>query len=654
MSDFLHVRSDLANLQDTIGDIRHLENIQEVVQSKSKEGNISALWLQVSLNLSLVTTDKRAELRNTAIQTIQRIFENYIDQLSSTSWMLCLRTVLFNMVELNLALQNNIRRLKPTSPSEDFLALNDTSKNILSSISSLFSTYMDKFDDTPILGEAWSSLLDYFRQYLLCGSHALGCAVFTAITRVLSHMSDAEPLGTAPILKTAAIWRAYFDGQDAWQNGWEKNQEAFVAYAHAFNDIYRLAGQALETKDVRHMLSNLETCVVDSDEVPYSSDVDSMTDLQQLVIECFGAVRSSRPGLPEFLIRTLSRMIVLPYSTHRDVTKRGPTFVALSKAAMGMVEVIVSKHVADDNVYTDGAFLSALTSLSKPIHEKYVWHMEGKSPTLWQKATSTTLAILEHSLEQIDKRETEDSQRVWEQIIIIANGIIRARVTPMLSFSSLQKDERFDREAFGKLRDLITPSLGSPRLPDELRRTYTRHLFETSIIHEPAAGEMPDLVNSPLEDVYKIRLGRTDDGAPRPRTEMAYMCMSELFSLTEAQAGCSKRVKLAQAAAPYVILRVALVLRAYIADQGLRGGMPQPESQRRELLFVLQEMGRLKSEPAAIPDAAGVKSKHRRHLHRIYPLVVRALRVARKDGLVFEALVGLTDMVGMEFGVSAE
>lgn len=654
VSDFLHARGDLANLQDTLGDLRQLDDVRKVVQSKSQEGNISALWLQVPLHLTVVTTDRRAELRNTAIQTNQRIFENYVDQLSPTSWMLCLRTVLFGTIESNLAIQGSIRSQGSPFSSEEILAWNDTTKNILDSASNLFSVYLERFDHTALLAEAWSDLLNYFRQYFLCGSHALGYSVFVAITRVLARMPDTGALGTTPILKTAKIWKDYMDGRDAWRDNAEKNQDAFVAYAQAFKDIYRLAGPSLESEDVMHMLGNLETCVVDSDEVPYSSDIDSMTELQRLTMECFITVRSNSPGLPEFLIRTLGRLVVLPYSAEPSTTKRGPTFVALSKAAMELLEATVSRHVTEDGIYSDGAFLCALSSLAKPIQEKYAWQREGKSPTLWQKATSTTLAVLEHSLKEIDRRETGESQQIWEQIITVANSIMRARITPLLSLATLQRDEEFDQRAFGKLRDLMTFSLGSPRIADELRRKYARHVFETSIIHEPKAGEVGDVANSPLEDVYKVRLGRTDDVGPKLRREMAYMCMAELFSLTRAQAPCPRRIKLAQAAAPYLILRVALVLRAYIADQGLRGSMPQPESQRRELLFVLEEMGKLKSEPAAIPDAAGVQSKHRKHLHRVYPLMVQAMRVARKDGQVFDALVGLTDLVGMEFGVLAE
>jgi hypothetical protein len=652
VSDFLHSHSDLSRLPDILGTAREQHQVRHIIQSKSQQGTIGALWLQVLLNLSTITTDRRAELRNSAIQTIQRIFENYVDQISSKAWMICLRSVLFGMVESNLAVQNSIRS-GPRASKEDVAAWNDTTKTVLDSISTLTTMYLDKVEDASRLGDAWSDLLDYLQKYFLCGSHALGSSVFTTISSVFSRIEDSRVIGTFPLLKTANVWKQYFDHRDGWRISDEDNQAAFVAYAEAFKAIYRLAGSHLSAQDLTQMLGNLEACVVDSDKVPYSSDLDHMTALQTHVLNCFTIVRSE--GLAEFLIQTLSRFAVLPYSAdHKPSGKHGPTFVALSKASMSLLQTVVIKHLTDEAIYTNGAFLSAMTSLVTPLRGKYVWQQEGKPPTIWQKATATVLAILEASLLELNKLHGEPLRKVWEQIVNIASGITHAHISATTSLSALGKDEIFDVDSFTKLRDLITLSLGSPSLPDALRRTYTRNLFETSIVHEPSSGEIPDLQDSPLEDLYKVRLGRTDDPTTSFRPTMAYVCLDELFSLLSLRDSSTERVKLAQAAAPYLILRAALPLRMYIADHPLRGRMPQPESQRRELLFVLQQLGKLESEPAAIPDAPGVRSKHRKHLHRLYPLLLKATRVARTDKEVFEALIRLTDVVGLEFGVLDE
>lgn len=246
-------------------------------------------------------------------------------------------------------------------------------------------------------------------------------------------------------------------------------------------------------------------------------------------------------------------------------------------------------------------------------------------------------------------------KETWTTIVTLSHDITRAQLSSTDDMpSSLEKDEALDIASYIQLKDLITLSLGSPFIPDALRRTYTRNLFSISLIHAPLPGEIPDLVNAPLDDLYKIRYGQTADLDITWRMSMSYTCLIELFNLVSTHDGTPPRIKLAQAASPYLILRAALPLKTYISDQRIRGHMPMPEAERHELLFVLKELGKLKSEPQAIPDVPGVKSKHRKHLHRLYPLLNKASRVARQDAELFEHVTTLMDLVGDEFGLDNE
>jgi hypothetical protein len=569
--------------------------------------------------------------------------------------MLCLRIVLFDMVQANIAVQQDLRTM-----SRDDKALsgwNETTTTVLQTVGVLYTAYMERLEPVQ-LGDAWSELLGYLQQYFSCNTHTLGLPVFKTITSVLSHVDEPEALGMPALLKTADTWKAYFDYRKAWTSGQDDNQDAFVAYADAFEPIYGLSGRSLDPQ-LPAMLANLEACIIDSDEVAYSSDENNMTPLQIRVIECLSRVKTEGSDfLPSCLISLLSRLITLPYITlAEDPTKRSPTFVALAKAAMTLLMNVAIRHVNQKEIYADGSFLLALQSLAKPVHEKYTWHREGKPPTLWQKATTTAISILKPALPTLNAHNEAGSshREAWATIVGLSNDITRAQIPASDSIpKSMDKDEAFDIESFSQLRDLITTSLGSTSIPDTLRRTYTRNLFALSLICTPLPGELPDLTSAPLEGLYKTRYGQTADLETTLRMDMSYTCLSELFNLVRAQNGTPQRIKLAQAASPYLILRAALPLKSYIADQPIRGRMPMPEAQRCELLFVLKELAKLDSEPQAIPDAPGVKSKHRKHLHRLYPLLNRASRAARKDSEVFEHMARLMDMVGEEFGLDDE
>lgn len=250
-----------------------------------------------------------------------------------------------------------------------------------------------------------------------------------------------------------------------------------------------------------------------------------------------------------------------------------------------------------------------------------------------------------------------------------------------------------------------------------LFRTSIVHLptpAEESIVFGKSGG---DVVQKGLASFFEPRNGRTIDPAPTRREVMAYVCLEEMFALVSAhdedtvtptivvlpptprfpkknQAGSygqpandkgkgngslgsnlhpngaatanrppttassreqhEQHVQLARTAAPYLILRCALPLRGYAADQPLRGkAMPQPLSQATELSRVLKGLVELRSEPAAIPDLEGCESEMRKHLLRLYPLLVRVVKAAGRCGdatvlgLVGEAL----EVVGGELGV---
>ena len=111
---------------------------------------------------------------------------------------------------------------------------------------------------------------------------------------------------------------------------------------------------------------------------------------------------------------------------------------------------------------------------------------------------------------------------------------------------------------------------------------------------------------------------------------MCYESVSELIKLCSESDGSTESMKLAQAAAPVLILRLAIPVRAYIADQPLRGRRPQPLSELEELLFCFEAIRDLQCEPNALPlnPTTARWPGEKAHLHYLYPLLVRAIGTA--------------------------
>lgn len=224
-------------------------------------------------------------------------------------------------------------------------------------------------------------------------------------------------------------------------------------------------------------------------------------------------------------------------------------------------------------------------------------------------------------------------------------------------------------------------------------------------------NEGSEVMNQALAALYRPRNGRTIDSKPTKRNEMSYVCLDELFDIVSAHdpnaagpeitlqpptprfpppsssaagppdplkspvpdttsGGAAKKhrrrtngvdepahelyVRLARTAAPYLILRCALTLRAYVADQPLRGRMPQPLSQRRELERILSCLIELQSDPKAIPGFPRIQSEKARHLYRLYPMLVKAAMVNPGDDKIVRLVTTALEVVGIELGLGAD
>jgi hypothetical protein len=345
--------------------------------------------------------------------------------------------------------------------------------------------------------------------------------------------------------------------------------------------------------------------------------------LQTQVLESLKMIRTDIKGVPGSLIKQAADFSSLAFkkTSLEQSDKQLPTYVALSKASMELLESSILAHASNPEIYSSGALSAALIALSNPITLKYGFGVSIKSLAPWKQATTTSLAILKATLPVLAEADIPVShvRTIWDSIVKIANGIMSADCTLAPQTASVATDQNFDIAAFLTLQALITPSLGNTMIPDKTRRTYTSSLFATSLIHAPATNDLPKQSQELLAVLSTPRKGRTIEPLPSPRSKMSYVCLLELFSLVSAQSSTEAEIKLAQAASPYLILRAGITLKEYISDQPLRGLMPQPLSQRRELLWILQHLVELKCETEAIPEAPGVDSEAKRHLCRLFP-----------------------------------
>ncbi|KAK8097567.1 uncharacterized protein PG998_013053 [Apiospora kogelbergensis] len=662
----------------------------------------AALWMLLLLRLTNVSADDRLELRNSATHTLLRIFDAYGDRLSPEGWAICIKSVIFRLlssIEEQLGTVSEQERVE----EEDREEWHDTAVVVINGISGLLANYLDVLTVHPTFNSYWQQLLGHFASLLDFQVLEINTATFKALTRILSQSENGakQNFNKTTIDLAWDLWaRGIPVSKPSGKSKALDNQNCLLAYVAALRDVYRLIQSDLALERVDRMLTLLREAMQQASPGSFVADIEYVTPLQGQILEVLKMLRTDIAGVPSALVKQAAEFVSLAFeesvgTQQRTTQKR--TYVAMSKASMLMLESFLVGHASDLDIYSSGALLAALTALSKPIVLKYQFTTMTKSVQPWKQATMSVLTILGAAMQPLGNLSLPRAmlQDIWRMIVTIGNGITSADCDVPAERINLGEDEEFDISSFNRLRELIIPWMGAEVVPDMTRKMYAESLFRISIIHAPAPAESRIIYGNQAEGhglatVYKPRSGRTVDATPTYRQRMAYVCLDELFSLVAsrdealtpqitvqpptpgfpppagtassfasakatggAEAPHSLHVRLARTAAPYLILRAALTLRAYIADQPLRGRMPQPLSQRKELGRVLERLVALRSEGEAMPDCGNVESEARKHLLRLYPLVVDAARVAggSGDGGVGRLLGRALEVVGGELGV---
>jgi hypothetical protein len=625
------VVSGLNELTSSITEERLVLDHARIV-SKSKESR-PAQWVLLMYRLADIIADERLEVRNSAFQTLLRIFKNHSVDFSNPAWQLAIETLLFKILRENADKQTSLRSSQ--SPPDAVIGLDTTSNEIIGDIATLLVGQFDQMASFASFDRLWKDLMDIFEMLLSFHSSVVNAAVYNGLCTLLSAFSPENQRLKYAVSRTESLWSSGIPDGSAGVKGQTAEQDAYLAYVECGKIIYKLVEKSTTAEQMTTVVKNMIDCVKSSNAAAYSSDVNMPTKLQQEVLENLKALHGNIDLVSSTLLNAASELAALPYDAPQPSEHKSKlTFVAVSKLSMEWLTALITTDLAKPDMFHSGAVVRALEVMLLPMRLKYRWTQPGKSPAPWQKATSASLAVIEKVLVQMEElaiaREMED--RIWTAVVNIAHAIMHAdheEASPSPSSEAVEKDEPFDCESMTRLKSMMTLALSSPDIPDAIRQSYSRSLFNASLIHAVERGDIPQEDSSRLQNLHALRIGRVRDAEPSLREDMAYLCFNELITLVANSD--KKQVKLAQSAAPHLVLRFALPLKAYIVDQPLRGSMPQPLSQIEELLFCLNEAEKLVCAPDAMVGldmgelgASGQKA----HLELLYPLVVRAVGVA--------------------------
>ncbi|PFH59971.1 hypothetical protein XA68_11646 [Ophiocordyceps unilateralis] len=488
LSDFLSAKDE--SLDITAELLREGDNkngLQRLAADGEQKGTDAALWMLLLLRLTAVTTDERLELRNSAIQTLLRIFDAYGDRLSAEAWSASVESVIFRL------LSSLEEELEAAEDDGDAVEWHGTCVLVINGISDLLGNYLDVLTTHETFNRLWRELLGHMATLLDFQVLDVSTAVFKALSHILSRVQDGEKT-TLSETSVECVWHLWSRriptskrGADAGSKA-ENNQNCLIAFVAALCEVYKLLQSELTVERVRRMLMLLQETVKAS-EGSYVADVENTTPLQTQVLAAVRMIRTDVDGVPSVVVRQASDFVSMAFSQDGpdEEARRSPkrTYVAMSKVSMTMLKTLVSRHASTEDLYGSGAVATALSALCKPIRLKYRFPIVTKSTQPWRLATTAALEVLEATLPRLDSlaipRET--ARVIWAEAVSVAGGILGADTDSVPAGSDLADDEEFDMASLSKLRQLVIPSLGGDAVGAETRKAYAESLMRTSIVH---------------------------------------------------------------------------------------------------------------------------------------------------------------------------
>lgn len=632
----------------------------DVLVDAAQQGSETAAWLLLQVQLARSTRDERTELRNSAIHTIFRILENESAGMPPELLEFCIKAVILPVLETNVSQQQGITSTGTSDP----LPLEGSLTIILSGIARLLISHLKLLSRMDRSEEIWTLLISQFSRVLERGSAVSSAAVFTTLAQILAATQDQSYLPAASMEQISVLWSTNTPVSDksVQTKKSESNEFAYIAYVALLEEIYRLQGGELNNQQIDMMTENLKHCITSASPGPYTSDLDSMTPLQDRVLAFYKRLSTDVSGTTSMVLFILVDLVAS--SLRRSATRSvgDITLLALAKHAIGLLKSIIVARADDGDVFRSGAVTAVLRILSETISMRYSGKPQGKEPAGWRLAASATTEIMRaiaapHSGLHLDKETFRDA---LGQAIAIASNLSYATWKDSPGLEKLLQDEDDDFKTLSDLRAIITPHLKSGAVRSGDVQIYVKTLFENSLIHISLAEKSLLNYSEPLSGLYKIRLGRTFDPPFNPRLRICYDCLDELFELAaletkegviqqDAEPADGQRA-LVRAVLPLLILRCAIPLQMYIADQPLRGLMPLPASQRIELFEILEKIVEFRCDSTVLPantSRTGIRlaNPFLGHLEWLGTLIHRAMALVRQDGELLGAMQRVTTIM---------
>jgi hypothetical protein len=592
-----------------------LENLRSTATSsgpnatheKSTMIETRSTFLLLFSRMSLLSLDGRSDVRQSSTRVTTKVLEAASDQLSP----LALNTSISRLLVL---CSSQVKRCgegtKDTTGSWQEAAI-----QTLRGATETATQNMQKIRAANNFADTWKAYVQVCNSMLDQETLSMSCAAYKGLTTMLQSLAEDD--GDGQLERSESVLQTCLDHHPAdIDPGRESNQAALTQYAMTFAAVFGV-GSDLIAKP-KEVLKAVERTVLECVHPPYTSDTKTLAPEQAAVVDLFPQLQRLLPG--SAYTDLLQSFIKAPIAPAESCTNA--TFVALAARCSELMRATVMTALERDSGTTD--VVPMLETLSKLIATKYTALPQGGAPSLWHNATMSAVQISQSAMKSAPS--IRDLPRMTAAFTSLTTSILQAGGLGTAHGLDLTDDEVFDISSVAALHAAINPEIGDDRVPTVLLKSYVLTLFHASLVAEPFSFDLPaDMIETPLENFATVRPGTVCDPVYAKRDRICYTALDTLFSLVARRSEMRPEARrLAQAAAPYLLLRCAYSFKTFIADQPLRSISALPQLLRLEMLTILNKCIELRCAKEAFTGIAkGDNSDGKDHLRLLNGLVVR-------------------------------
>lgn len=598
----------------------------------------NGLWLYLLKKLIECSQDDRIEVKNGAIQTFFRIVDSHAAYFPQ--WNL----IFLEVIEPLLSINRDKNQL-----AENVEFWNHT----LAGLVKLYPSFFANFNEDALASKQWLLFLDFMQSLFNSGSSEVSYAAIVNYRDLLKAMVDLDGLPIEVLDKCTSIWSQYnvvysnlsLSNNQTTKNGYDCIHELIVSFPYLYEIIVKNQGLSLDF--VEKTLGLFNSAVRYPLLPEYSKDNDKPSSLQSAVLKGLDIFTTPQKSEVEMLVLyQLSMIIILPFETREKIEKkllpklpqasrsRIPTFGAISAQALrSLGERLELKNSEPWPFLKEKHMIKVLRNLGEVVRRKSLIPTATNNEVpiyevasqLFRKLSTKMFDVLPGS--DITEKTQDDFCDVFTHIAI---SPLR-RVEPSVD----RRTDASDATEFAKYRDLLLEKNVICLFREEHLKEVVSAIWSSSFLYEK--DEIENEIFEESESVMRLAVnlssfdfvntaGLTNETPVLSKTNCSVESLKDLVRFV--QLPDEEFQLLRDLCAPYLVSRIAFVLRRFISNESLVGRAPIPKIRKVELEIIIRGLqdiiGNLLSNPRSW------KVPLSKNLEVLHPLILRAIPISHK------------------------